>query len=674
MRTVHVFILAVIITLVAAGTVFAQETTADGGPGVLPPGNALLPYDPPVAIMEEDADLPAEGGADVSLPSGDSLGSLSGSLNTGRYLYNTYPLNIDAGTSPAVISRFPGWYDLFYFDGPNLNTSSKGQGDTQGYDWEGKLDFLTHAYSPAAFSENESHVGVFYVGGVSHSLYMAEWVNGAGWSDGIQVSGFIGDVYSTPSAVSRYEGNVELVYLNASDYLIHKTRTDGTWSAGEVIATQHTIRYGASLVPRSSAIKHLTGFTVYANAPYNNHVWSRNWNPILGWGDWQDTGMDSFSFVSSSVRTYDDGTNTFSRIDLITNATTGSDDFRWNVSYDGGTTWRPEPYTEGGRLVISTRDSVPVVASSRYNRVEFTGGSGNLWELIWRAPTRSEIGVYENGNWYLDANSNGVYNAGTDKKYAFGTTGWTPVTGDWDGDGMNEIGIYKDGAWYLDVDGDGKFDGGDMNFAFGAAGWLPVIGDYDRDGRDEVAIYRDGSWYIDYNGDGTWNAGDKNYGYGAPGWTPLSGQWKYNTAGSSGNYDKVAVFRDGAWYLDMNGNGAYDDGTDGAYGFGAPGWTPVKGDWNGDGTTNIGVYNNGVWYLDNDGSGTWNAGDKNYAFGGPGYRPVVGDWTADGITEIGVSNGGTWYLDYNGDGTFNAGDKTYGFGAPDLTPLIGGWI
>ena len=46
----------------------------------------------------------------------------------------------------------------------------------------------------------------------------------------------------------------------------------------------------------------------------------------------------------------------------------------------------------------------------------------------------------------------------------------------------------------------------------------------------------------------------------------------------------------------------------------------------------IGVYQNGVWYLDNIGNGTFGAGDSAYSFGAPGWTPLVGDWNATGKT------------------------------------------
>jgi PKD repeat protein len=56
----------------------------------------------------------------------------------------------------------------------------------------------------------------------------------------------------------------------------------------------------------------------------------------------------------------------------------------------------------------------------------------------------------------------------------------------------------------------------------------------------------------------------------------------------------IGIYLDGAWYLDANGNGAWDAGIDNAYNFGASGWIPVLGDWNSDCRTDIGVFQNGM--------------------------------------------------------------------------------
>jgi len=49
----------------------------------------------------------------------------------------------------------------------------------------------------------------------------------------------------------------------------------------------------------------------------------------------------------------------------------------------------------------------------------------------WNGDTHTEIGVYQNGVWYLDYSGNGMWDAGTDKVYSFGGPGFNPVPGTW---------------------------------------------------------------------------------------------------------------------------------------------------------------------------------------------------------------------------------------------------
>ena len=72
----------------------------------------------------------------------------------------------------------------------------------------------------------------------------------------------------------------------------------------------------------------------------------------------------------------------------------------------------------------------------------------------------------------------------------------------------------------------------------------------------------------------------------------------------------------------------------------------MVGDWNGDGTDEVGVHRGDMWYLDYDGNYGWNVpGDQYHRFGITGDEPVVGDWNGDGTDEVGVHRGDMWYLD-----------------------------
>jgi hypothetical protein len=83
-----------------------------------------------------------------------------------------------------------------------------------------------------------------------------------------------------------------------------------------------------------------------------------------------------------------------------------------------------------------------------------------------------------------------------------------------------------------------------------------------------------------------------------------------------------------------------------AFAYGGPGWLPVTGDWDGDGTVTIGVVDplTNTWYLKN----SIQAGAPDVApfrFGAPGWRPVVGQWDHAGMDRVGVIDPeGVWHL------------------------------
>ncbi len=182
----------------------------------------------------------------------------------------------------------------------------------------------------------------------------------------------------------------------------------------------------------------------------------------------------------------------------------------------------------------------------------------------------------------------------------------------------------------------------------------------------KVGVFREGYWYFDVNGDGAWNAGDEWLAFGMAGDSPIVGDFNGDGA------DEIGVFRDGYWYLDSNDNGLWDAG-DRLIGFGMAGDSPVVGDFNGDGADEIGVFRDGYWYLDSNDNGAWNAGDEWLAFGMAGDSPIVGDFNGDGMDEIGVFRDGYWYLDSNDNGLWDAGDRLIGFGLETFVPVVGKW-
>jgi PKD repeat protein len=174
----------------------------------------------------------------------------------------------------------------------------------------------------------------------------------------------------------------------------------------------------------------------------------------------------------------------------------------WSLDYNGEGTIS-EVYTFIGEDVY---DFIPVVGD-------------------WNGDGKAKIGMYQytTGNWSLDYNGNGEWDAGTDKGYHLGGSGWTPVVGDWNGDGKAKTGVFKDGAWHLDSNGNGSL----INvYSFGTTGSTPIRGDWNGDGKAKIGVFKDGAWRLDSNGNGAWDAGtDKEYSLGATGYIPVTGRW-----------------------------------------------------------------------------------------------------------------------------------------------------
>jgi len=221
--------------------------------------------------------------------------------------------------------------------------------------------------------------------------------------------------------------------------------------------------------------------------------------------------------------------------------------------------------------------------------------------------------------------------------------------------------------------------GPDNNYGYGLTNAFSA---YRLLNTDKVSVYRDGIWYIDLNANSTWDGMPTDalysFGGGLVGAVPVAGDW--DGSGVTG----IGVYQDGTWYIDLNGNGAWDGTpTDALYSFGGGlvGAVPVTGDWDGSGVTGIGVYQDGTWYIDLNGNGAWDGTptDALYSFGGGlvGAVPITGDWDGSGIVRIGIYDNGTWYIDMNNDGMWNGEpvdvSALFGAGLEGAYPLRGKW-
>ncbi len=253
------------------------------------------------------------------------------------------------------------------------------------------------------------------------------------------------------------------------------------------------------------------------------------------------------------------------------------------------------------------------------------------------AVATTRVGVFHpaTATWYLDKGLPGWQSSTIDGVYQnFGVPTDIPVAGDMNGDGFTEVGVYhpETGAWYFDLDNSGSWSGclatGGTDLCltqFGTPTDIPVTGDWNGDGIDEVGVYtQGGSWYFDMDGSGTWNPEKDAFklNFGGPGHIPVTGDW------NGDGVTEVGTYFQGTWYLD-DGSGSWTPATDTVYqNFGAPGHIPVTGDWNDDGKTEVGTYYQGSWFLDN-GNGRWDGDAVDQVipnFGTPADKPVTGVW------------------------------------------------
>ncbi|MBY0526133.1 MAG: PKD domain-containing protein [Gemmataceae bacterium] len=267
----------------------------------------------------------------------------------------------------------------------------------------------------------------------------------------------------------------------------------------------------------------------------------------------------------------------------------------------------PGTYTIHGQVADGDGDSVDYTTTLVVNPVE-------------------KIAVFRNGTWFLNT-VQGDYNAATTEQVSFGAAGDMPVTGDWDGDGVNEIGVFRNGTWFLSTNNQDYTAANTIQISFGQKGDIPVVG-----------------------------------------------KWL------GGTVDYVGVFRPstGQWFLNFN-NQTYSGaaGTFSTFNWGKSGDQAVVGDWNGDGTTDTGTFRTGTWYL-NQGNVGWNGSPTiaPFQFGAAGDTAVIGKWEGGAIDRVGVfrAKEGNWYLSKNNAAYAGSNAFELAFGSVGDTPLVGQWL
>jgi protocatechuate 3,4-dioxygenase beta subunit len=261
------------------------------------------------------------------------------------------------------------------------------------------------------------------------------------------------------------------------------------------------------------------------------------------------------------------------------------------------------------------------------------------------------------GEWTLVPNT--ASGPGTPRKLRFGVKGGIPVAGDFDGNGTFETGIFKEGRWFIDLNANGVWDQGDLWAKLGRRGDRPVTGDWDGDGKTDIGIYGP-AWPRDPRA--------IKHEPGMPDPHNVNSDVLKNIPREK---ERNAV---GKRELRLTSQGKKrEDLIDHVFLYGLAGDQPIVGDWNGDGVDTIAVFRDGRWHRDTDGDGKWTNSDSKSGFGQVGDKPVIGDFNGDGIDELGVYRDGTWHIDTNGNFMIDDQDQVFHLGTAGDKPVVGDW-
>lgn len=248
----------------------------------------------------------------------------------------------------------------------------------------------------------------------------------------------------------------------------------------------------------------------------------------------------------------------------------------------------------------------------------------------------------DNGYWYVMSAAGQVLSW----REHWGGPGCQPASGDYDGDGASDFAVYYEstGMWFARTAG-ASAQPLLWGIGWGGPGFVPVPGDYNGDGISDLAVYSTdtGEWFIRNVAGDVLVWGDS---WGAAGFTPVPGDYDGDGVSDLAVYSEA----DGLWYIaslfkisglqsQMRAPSVMAWGVS----WGGPGMTPVSGDYNGDGVSDLAVYQEetGAWSVLTTGGSIalWND-----VWGGPGYQVVPGDYDGDNVDDQAVVSASLWFV------------------------------
>ena len=264
----------------------------------------------------------------------------------------------------------------------------------------------------------------------------------------------------------------------------------------------------------------------------------------------------------------------------------------------------------------------------------------------WKGEGRDYVGIFKNGEWYLDRNGDGKWTAEDDIWANLGSMTDTPVTGDWDGDGKTDIGVFgpnwdvdpfllsvekglpTDTKEYYSISASDAKESENVPIKEISETGKSIASVDSKIGPRTLQEFKKMSRVVARRSsmkEARYDLIDHVFKLGSAGDYALTGDW------TGDGISKIGYVHSGKVYLDRNGNGVLDDGETADIQI-PEGYIPVVGDFNGDGVDTVGYFKDGEWQLDVDGTQRL----TEFHLGQEGDTPITGDWDGDGVDSIGV--------------------------------------
>jgi serine-aspartate repeat-containing protein C/D/E len=215
----------------------------------------------------------------------------------------------------------------------------------------------------------------------------------------------------------------------------------------------------------------------------------------------------------------------------------------------------------------------------------------------------------------------------------------------------------RKGIWTIHSEGVEGEAGQTKVFAFGIADAIPVTGDWNGDGKTELGIFYKGEWFLDVNGNGVWDEGDLWAKLGGDGDRPVTGDW------DGDGKDDIGIFGP-EWPMDPR-HLAHEPGLPDPHNI------PRARQKNVPPKPEEATEGERLMQLSKHGKERSDLIDHVFQFGVATDIPIAGDWNGDGIRSIGVFRDGKWHFDMDGDGKWSKGDKVARFGQKGDLPVVG---